>query len=288
MKAVKKFLAVILTVCIAATMFCTLSFASDESKNFLLLGDSISEGFGVANSDEACYGRIVADTNGYNYKNNSMLARDSSMMLSLVKSSSLMRGQIEWADIIVLSTGSNDYLANDDVVMLVIGSLLGINDKLLDEIADAYYENLCAIIDEIHSLNPDVVIILQSAYYAWKGLGERPFKAGASRVNAVMNKYVKNHPGNEVYYCDISPAINGHPERLADDCVHPNDQGNIAIAEIVLKQLYEMGLGTQTVPVVNAKGENYNYFKTFIVEPFASIVTVIVKVLTGNAKNIIR
>lgn len=288
MKNAKKILSVILTCCLIMTMFCFVSSAAGEVKNYLLLGDSITQGFGVANPDEACYGKIVADTNGYNYRNDSMFARNSDTMLNLLKTSYKIRQDVAWADIISLSIGSNDYLANDDVVMLVIGALLGINNKTLDEIADAYYVNLCDIIDEIHSLNPDVVILIQNAYVTWTGFAGRAFNAGVSRVNGTIDKYLENHPDNGVYFCDISPAITGHKDRVADDCVHPNDKGNVAIAELVLGQLHEMGLGTETVPVVNAKGINYNYFTNLLGDFFGPVVSVIVKVLTGNAVNIIR
>lgn len=281
----KKFLSVLMCAVMLLSVLIVGASAEEGKKNYLLLGDSIAQGFGISNPQEASYGKIVADTNGYNYKNDSRMARDSDTQLWMLKEQEYMRKDVAWADIISLSIGANDYLSNDDVVAITAGALFGINDKTLDAIADHYYSNLCDIIDTIKQLNPDVVILLQGVYVSWNGFAEKAFSAGASRVNAVIHKYIEEHP-DEVTFCDISPAITGHPENLADDCVHPNDKGNVAIAEIVLKQLYDMGLGTQTVPVVNVQGKNYNYFKIYINSKFGGLITIVVKLLTGNAVNI--
>lgn len=282
----KKIISVVLSVLMAFSLTVT-AFSANDSVNYLLLGDSITEGFGILNPDEASYGKIVADTNGYNYFNQSRMARDSSDLLYLINNSYSIRNDVIKADIISLSIGANDYLANDDVVMLVIGALLGINNKTMDEIAENYYSNLCSIIDLIYELNPDVTILLQYVYSAWTGFAKRAFDAGADRVNAVIDRYAAENPGR-IIISDISPAMTGHKENLADDCVHPNAKGNIAIAEIVLKQLFDLKLGTETVPVVKCDGVDYNYFTDYISKDFGWLITVIVKILTGNAVNIIR
>lgn len=280
----KKIISVFMCITVLLLMF-SFVINAEEKPNYLLLGDSITEGFGIANPSEASYGKIVADTNGYNYKNDSKMARNSDTMLKMLRTYTYIREDVAEADIISLSIGANDYLANDRVVSLVVGALLGTNNRTLDEIKEHYYDNLCDIISEIKQLNPDVVILIQSVYVTWSGFAEKAFAAGALRVNEMIDRYIAEHPG-EVTLCDISPAMTGHPENLADDCVHPNDKGNIEIAKIVLQKLYDMGLGTETVPVVNAQGENYNYFKVRISKSFGGIITVIVKLLTGNAVNI--
>lgn len=282
MKKLRKILSVILMVGILTGMLCSFGNAYTSQKTYLLLGDSITQGFGVKNPEEACYGKIVADTNGYNYINDAVTARDSNRLRTMVEQSYSMRYDIARADIISLSIGSNDYLANDEVVSLVIGAILGTNNKKLDEIAENFYENLCAIIDEIHILNPNVVILLQDDYVTWRGVAGKAFKAGVSRVNAVIDRYLENHPNSNVYLCDIAPAITGYNDRVADDCVHPNAKGNVEIAKIVLRQLYDMGLGENTEPVVNVEGIDYNFFEEEYGMVPGKLITVIVKTLTGN------
>lgn len=282
MKNIKKFLSVILSLCLMLSACVFFSSAAEEKTTYLLIGDSITEGFGVKNPDEASYGKIVADTNGYEYINDAVVARDSDTLRQYVESSYFMRKDIRNADIISLSIGANDYFANDEVVSLVVGALLGTNNKQLNAIAENYYENLCAIVDEIHVLNPDVVILIQNVYTAWTGFAGKAFKAGAGRVNKMIDKYLAEHPDNGVYLCDITPAITVGSGTIASDCVHPNAKGNIEIAKIVLNKLYEMGLGTQTEPVINAKGIDYNFFEEEYGTSTGMLLTLIVKTVTGN------
>ena len=236
---------------------------------------------------EACYGRIVADTNGYNYTNYAVVATDSSDLLMRLNDYWSYQHAVEWADVISLSIGANDYLANPDAVSLTIGALFRLNYKQLDKIADGFYDNLCLIIDRITELNPDAVILLQRVYSVWYGFAANAFDAAASRCNSVIDKYAEEHPGR-VVICDITPAMNGVHENLADDCVHPNAAGNVAIARIVLAQLKDLGLGTATEPVVNVQGIDYNFYvKQFGTVP-GKLITFIVKVLTGNGANLNR
>ena len=281
----KKLLAVLLAAVLAASC-CLPAFAAEERHlRYLLLGDSIAEGYGVENPDEACYGRIVADTDGYDYENYARVAMDSGELLERLSEETgyfYIRSAVARADIISLSIGGNDYFDHPDVVNLAVGAFFMVNGKKLDGIAEQFYENLCAVIGEIKALNPDATILLQKLYCVWYGVAAHIYTACTGRVNAMIEKYDKEHPG-AVVLCDISPAMDGHQERLADDCVHPNAAGNAAIAEVVLRQLYDLGLGTETTPVVNHPGVDYNFFeKYYDNKTVARLLTVLIKTLTGN------
>ena len=66
MKKFRKIAAVLLCVVMIAASLQCLAFAAPQDSgklNFLVLGDSIAEGFGVENKEDAAYGKIVADTN---------------------------------------------------------------------------------------------------------------------------------------------------------------------------------------------------------------------------------
>ena len=284
----------VLIVCVLAFAMCVPAFAADSRLNYVLIGDSITEGYGIDNPDEACYGRIIADTNGYTYRNFGRVATDSDDLAERLQEGSNydywygIRDAVADADIISLSIGANDYLANDDVYRLAAGALFRLNNKKLDAIAEHFYDNLCVIIAEMRALNPDAVILLQTVYSVWYGFAANAFDASAQRCNRMIEKYDREHPGM-VTICDISPAMNGKPENLADDCVHPNAQGNVAIARLILAQLHDLGLGENTEPVVNTPGVDYNLFEQMIENRFlAKLVSFLVKVLTGNAANIGR
>ena len=291
----KRFISVLLAALLCA--LCVLpSFAAEPDRrlNSLLLGDSIAAGFGIDNPREACYGRIVADTNGYVYHNLARTATDSYELIEYMSEGSFydtyydIRGLIADADIISLSIGSNDYFDNDDVVKLAVGAFFRVNGKQLNEIADGFYANLCTIINMIRELNPDCAILVQNVYNVWYGIGGPLYRSITGRVNGVIDKYLAEGHDN-VYLCDISPAMDRKPENLADDCVHPNAAGNVAIAACVLQRLKELGLGENTEPVVNCEGVDYNFFEETMDNKFlAKFVTFLIKVLTGNIANIGR
>ena len=88
MKKFRKIAAVLLCVVVIAASFQCLAFAAPQDSgklNFLVLGDSIAEGFGVENKEDAAYGKIVADTNGYNYRNLAQVANDTQDLIRKIE-----------------------------------------------------------------------------------------------------------------------------------------------------------------------------------------------------------
>lgn len=67
----KIILPVVSLLLVLSLLFSTVVFASqdDDKLNYVVIGDSIARGAGVLNPDEACYGLMVANTNGYDYVN---------------------------------------------------------------------------------------------------------------------------------------------------------------------------------------------------------------------------
>ncbi|MBR5113482.1 MAG: SGNH/GDSL hydrolase family protein [Clostridia bacterium] len=254
-------------------------FPSGGSLNFLVMGDSITEGFGVENSEEAGYARIVADTNGYNYVNLSRVATDTERLIYQIKNTDRFREAIKWADIIHLSIGSNNYLANDRVVLITAGALFGVNDRELDEIAEGIYQDYLIIIDLIRELNPDAKLIFDNVYCSWEGLGRIPFNKAVVRVNNALNRALETNKDEFVIF-DLASVINGHGELVAADSTHPNAKGNVEIAKAMLKFLKELGLGENTEPVINAQGIDYNYFVECFGTVAGTLITAIVRVLT--------
>mgnify|MGYP000866386733 CR=1 FL=1 len=190
MKKFRKIAAVLLCVVMIAASFQCLAFAAPQDSgklNFLVLGDSIAEGFGVENKEDAAYGKIVADTNGYNYRNLAQVANDTQDLIRKIETVDEFRESIAWADIINICIGSNNYLASKDVVWITIGALFGTNDKKLDEIAYGIYDDLNTIYSLIREINPDATLIFDNIYCAWKGLGHIPFIKAVSRINAMLN-----------------------------------------------------------------------------------------------------
>ena len=160
--------------------------------------------------------------------------------------------------------------------------------ELLDQTAARYYENLCTILDSIASLNPDAAVIVQTYYCSCRGVAEKINLAVTDRVNAAIEQFDREHPGR-IHICDISPAMTGKPANLADDCLHPNAKGNVAIAEILLKTLCDLGLGSETTPVVNVPGEDWSYYFRVSDNRFEAFrTTAFMMLATGNGVNILR
>ncbi len=283
MKILKSILAIILCFLILTSFAFCFASADDnvnEKLNFVVIGDSIAEGYGVANEDEAAYGRIVADTNGYNYCNYAKVANDTKDLLYKLENNQLIRNSISEADIINLCIGSNNYLANDDVVLITIGAIFGVNNKQLDDIALDMYQDYLKIYDIIRELNPDAVLVINNIYCAWRGLGHIPFIKAVDRINANINKLCEEH--DDIIIFDASSVITHNTELIADDCVHPNSKGNVELARHFLQLLKDKGLGENTEPVILNPGVDYNFYQENFGKIFGTVIQYIVKVLTLN------
>lgn len=302
LRSAKRIVCVLLCLAMLASL-CLLpagAEAPQESADapvLLLMGDSIPDAYGIRNRDEACYGRIVADTDHFIYRNIGITATDSGELIDLIDLYALwdkerngwrnVTDYIAEADIICLSVGGNDFFDREDTVKLLVGALFGVNRKTLDAIAAQYYENLCGLLDRIDAINPDAVVIVQTLYSVWYGFGAIANRACSKRVNAMIEKYDREHPGR-IHICDIASAMHGKPRNLADDCVHPNAQGNVAIARILLQKLFDLGLGSETEPVVNVPGEDWNYFTTYYGEKKGTLLAALAMLATGNGVNVFR
>ncbi|MBQ8944534.1 MAG: SGNH/GDSL hydrolase family protein [Clostridia bacterium] len=276
----KKLLAFIISFTIVFTLSAPFCHAQEDEKlNYLLLGDSIAQGYGVKNRDEASFGKIVADTNGYNYENLARTATDTSDWLAYLERDYVIKA-VEKADIISLSVGSNDYLASSDVVLLGAQSLFGYTGEIKAR-EENIYENFSKIIPRIYKINPDVTLLVNNVYVAWRFIGKKIFTDATTCVNDVYDRYLEKHPG-AFYLVDFASALNDRPDYIADDCVHPNAKGNIALAKVTLEKLKEIGVGENTEPVVLVEGIDYNFYIETYGKALGMFLTILIKTLTGN------
>lgn len=248
----KKIIAVLLSAIMAFSCLGIVVFAEEKSVDYVVLGDSIAFGAGMVNTVEACYGKIVADTNGYTYTNHSVPGITSEVLLTMVKSGEKIRASIEEAEIISISIGGNNYLTNN-MVGLAIDCLVTKKMDNFDKIADNFYGELCQIMDEINTLNPGAVILLQTVYNPQDGAAGKVYGLGGDKLNEMIRKYNTEHPG-EAIIVEVGEALNKDRNNFADDKLHPSAQGNEVIAYLILEVLYEAGLGENTDPVINSEG----------------------------------
>lgn len=247
----KKFICVFLSLILAFSVFGITAFAEEEPLNYVVLGDSIAFGAGMINTVEACYGKIVAETNGYNYVNHSIPGITSGVLYDLMQTEEVLES-VSNADIISISIGGNNFLTNN-IVGLAFDCLVKKDMSNFDEIAGIFYEEFCEIMDLINENNPDATVLMQTLYNPQDGAAGIVYAEGGNRLNDMIRKYDAEHPG-EIVIVEVGTALNADEENFADDKIHPSANGNYIIAVEILNVLNTLGLGENTEPVVTTEG----------------------------------
>lgn len=255
-------------------MFNIFVFAEDDKKFYVVLGDSIAYGSGLKNSQEACYGKIVADTNGYDYVNHAVPGHTSTDLISLLDNETVISDIIK-ADIISISAGGNDFLKNNPSD-LIFDAALEDDYSGFGEISQMFYENFSQIIDKINLLNPDAVIIMQTLYNPQSGDLGILYQHGVDEINSKIYLYAENNPG-EIYVADVASAFGDDLKNIAKDGIHPSAKGNVIIAETILDLLFELDLGTSDIPVIAEEGKDIraSFFRNFAMKLLPYIIKLI-------------
>lgn len=247
----KKVLALVLSLVMVFGIFSVCASAAEDTPVYVVLGDSIAYGSGLSNPKEACYGKIVADTNGYEYINHSIPGHTTTNLIRRLGEDTVI-ADVEKADIISISIGGNDFLTSN-LFGLMFDAIVLKDYAEYDRIAEGFYTNFCTIVDMINDLNPDAVILMQTLYNPQSGYLRDPYQQGADRINSAIYRYAEENPG-EIEIVDVGTALGEDMENYAGDEIHPSVAGNEIIAVEVLEKLYDLGLGENTQPVINEKG----------------------------------
>ena len=249
----KKLTAILLSLVMIFTLFSICGYAENEKPFYLVLGDSIAFGSGLTNSREACYGKIVADTNGYEYVNHSIPGHTTTNLINRLNEEAVI-SDLKKADIISISIGGNDFLMSN-LIGLMFDSIVKADYTEYDRIAEGFYTNFCKIVEIINSHNADAVILMQTLYNPQSGYLRAPYQEGADRINAAIERYNTENPG-EIVIVEVGKALGDDMANYADDEIHPSAAGNEIIAKVILDKLYELNLGSNTTPVISAEGKD--------------------------------
>ena len=260
----------IVSVCLAAAMLLAcapFAFAS-VSPHYVVLGDSIAQGFGVYNREEAAYGRIVADTNGYTYANFGVNGLRSWDLIEQLKTPEVAEN-VARADIISLSIGGNDYLQQN--LPKIFAQVSMGEYKIVNDIGESFRGYFAEIVAMLREANPDAALFVQTLYNPRFDALRDFYGLAVSRVNAVITGYLEEHPG-AFYLVDTVPVMEGRPEYIAADTVHPSAVGNEALARLVLLRLYEEGFGENTEPVINRRGIDEVPFSSYLLKALRELL----------------
>ena len=245
----KKLLSLLLC---AALLFAAAAPACAAGRPlYVVLGDSIAYGSGLANPREAVYGRIVADTDGFDYENFAVPGHTTQNLLRRLENDSV-KAAVAQAEIVNISIGGNNFLLGD-LGGLMYDGIVTRDTARFDEIAAGVYEDLGAVLDAIRALNPGAAVVLQTIYNPQTGYVGEVYQLGADRINAAIRTFAEEHPG-EVLVAEVAAALTDADADFAEDRIHPSAAGNEKIARVVLKTLFDNGLGAETEPVVNTPG----------------------------------
>ncbi len=274
MKQIKKSLAIVLCLLMLASSFALSGFAAGET-DLLLIGDSIAYGSGLKNSEEACYGKILADTCGFQYENLSVPGSTTNAWVKKLGDSAVIES-VKKADIISMSIGGNDFLM-ENVIGLMFDAMVREDYSKFDKIAEKTYGNLRTIVGKLKEFNLDAEIILQTLYNPQYGNLRAPYQLAADRINEVIYRCSEEFGGLTVV--DVGTALGDDRANFADDIVHPSVKGNEIIAEEMLKVFNEKGFTDKTELVIKAKGRDINiYFYGKIFEFFGNFFAILAKI----------
>ena len=283
----KKIISIFLAIAVIFSL-CSICASAEEQKNLIVFGDSISYGYGLKENTNAVYGKIVADTIGYNYKNLSFGEGETTASLLAKVQEASIQTYIKNADIILISICGNDYFLDENRV-INIGRIakmfvtwLKKDNTEIDNIAVNAKKNFYEIIDTIRLVNPDAKIVLQTVYTPWYGPAGTFCGEGMARANSVITDYLKDNPGS-FYLVDVATAFRNHKEYVADDSVHPSALGNEVIAKLIVDELRNQGITNATDLVITTKGTDYNLYIDSI-PIVGEIVFKIVRFLTQTKK----
>lgn len=260
----KKFIAIVLSLVMCLSIFAVSVSAVEDKPFYLVLGDSIAYGSGLGNAPEACYGKIVSDTNGYEYSNRAVPGHTTTNLIDRLSLPEVI-ADLEKADIISISIGGNDFLLGN-LVGLIFDALVLNDYTQFDEIAENFYNNFSTIVDIINEHNEDAVILMQTLYNPQSGSLRYAYQHAADRLNAEIARYAQNNPG-EIIIVDVGTALGDDLDNFAGDDIHPSVKGNEVIAQTILDTLYMHGLGENTVPVITTQGTDINvpsFFTAFL------------------------
>ena len=235
----------------------------------LLLGDSITYGYGLAGGPESPfhYGNLLGEYLGISKENTVNRAVNGDTSANLLALLPSLEGEIKKADIIVISIGGNDLLGLirecvdsaengrfkgtyrlSDIAAdpaLIFGIAKENKPERLSSVMERYISNIDGVMRWISTVNKDADVMLIMQYDPFEGISvfEPLWKLSENNIGALNRSIAEETKKYGYFFADAYTPFLGHTSELTlmdifD--VHPNENGHRAIFEAVLKTLENM------------------------------------------------
>lgn len=251
MKNMKKIISLALVLVMALAMSVP-ALANKESKNakFVLLGDSIAQGYGLGEDRSDWYtlgyGRLIADANGYDYVNHAISGHTTYNLNARLEEETVVADLAD-ADIIAVSIGGNNFLLGG-LSQMVAEALLFKKYDLADKTIAEFYVDFGLVIDKIKAINPDAQLMVQTLYNPRDDIVGGVYQYAIDLLNENIRK-IAAEKNNAYAVVDVYSRFAGHTDYIQKDQIHPNEAGHYVIAGEYLKVLKDMGLGKADRPL---------------------------------------
>lgn len=276
--------------------------ASAENKKLLILGDSISVGYGLQ-KDEANYGAILGESLGYEVTNLAVNGATTSDLLTLLATDDAKKA-VKEADLICISIGGNDLMQpaieflstnlgittgnlniNDVVTKVsaldenaVQNLVIKLTGKLRDPLKTAA-ANFPTIESTIRAINSDTKLVMQTVYNPLEFYTTSYQGTDFSDKYNTLQEYVNgqllkiNKPISElesVSTADIKARFDGNAWLYVNSKnkdIHPTAVGHALIASEILETLK---LNVKSTKIASALVKmDTNYFTTLPDDDYA-------------------
>ncbi len=306
----KRFITFLMAFVMVASMAVTCISAAEQPKSMLVLGDSITTGYGLDNyigggTPYNCrsYANIIAEglglEGGKTYINKAVNGDTSTDLLALLPA---LSADLAKAELIIVTVGGNDLLQAIPVIASAISGktvtkleeavniLLAVSPEKYNALAldpafqgkmmavlTKYATNLSSIATGIKAQAPNARVIFLKQYNPMKNVsGFTDFANFADTMIGSINNSmdtVCNTVGFETV--DVPSVINANAAGLTnilDYDIHPNAQGHIEIAKMLGSHLgITLNIPEDTVPSVTEPPAVTEHVHDFTISEYSEV-----------------
>ncbi len=269
--------ALVVLLMISGAVVSTGALRLGKTPSLVVMGDSISNGFGVETNQNYAY--LVSNELGAKYQNLSQDGLTSTGLVNKLKQSSFC-DQVKDADLVMFTIGGNDLIAaflnitstyagqsftSVDAAAGYLSALpaaelnammagQGAKDAM-SKMLETYKANLDAILAKLKEVNPESQVFILTQYNPLSGV--ESLKALDNAVDSIfveLNKIMSDSAAaSGAYIIDIYTSfknVGGTYTNIEAGDIHPNKDGHSRIARAVVKYL-ELNIADQpewTIP----------------------------------------